>query len=765
MPTASTEAAPRSSLARRYFRQLAGLSVGLLLAAGLIEALFGYAEARASMARVQGLQAQAASAEIAQYLSGIERSLQAVQKMPWGQPGFEAAQRREELHRLLVLNPSIVEITDTDAAGQPVLVVSRVVPDQRLQSAAPAPGAAPALPSPGYGQARFDATGVPHAQLVVARDGQPPGQTWARVNLRFLADVVSGLRLPDGGDVYVVDSRDQLIAHADPTQLLRQQQLASLPVVQAARRAPAAAQMPVQAADAPGLAGAAAVSTAARLPATGWLVVVEHPRAQAMQPVIATLRRTLGLLALAALGAMLISAAFSRRMAAPIARLRQATAAIAAGQWAQAPASEPGHPMARLAAPDKGDEIADLAADFNTMSARLRQSYAELEHKVVERTAELARQREEAERANAAKTRFLAAASHDLRQPMHAIGLMVGLLRERTADPAQRALADRTYAAVQAMETLFGSLLDVSKLDAGAVVPQPVDLALADLLARIEHTYQPLAAGKGLRLRVRPSTLAVHSDPALLERILGNLVSNAIRYTPHGGVLVAARRRGAGEVQLQVVDTGVGIDPAQCELVFEEFVRLAGPGAAGAGDEGLGLGLSIVRRTAALLGHRVALQSRPGRGSCFTVSLPLAHRAPPAAPAAGSAAPPARLQGAFVLVVDDDARNREATAALLAQQGCLVALAASAEAALAEAGRHLRSPDLLLTDLRLGPGPDGLALVRALRQQAQTWIPCLLVTAETRLPAGLDGDVVLLQKPVTADHLLQAVAQQLVAVD
>jgi signal transduction histidine kinase/CheY-like chemotaxis protein len=736
----SSEPRAAGLLARRYFRQLAGLSVGLLLAAGTLEALFGYQEARASLARVQGLQAQAATAEIEQYLKTIERTLQAVQALPWGQADFGAAQRREELHRLLALSPSLVELLDVDSAGQELLAVSRLTPDR--MATLRQLGVLPL----GYAAPQFDDTGVPHVQLALARSGAPAGQTLARINLRFLADVVSGLRLADGGEVYVVDGRDQLIAHADPTQLLRQRSLGSLGVIQAARAVAADHATPVQAFDAPGLLGREAVSTGARLSATGWLVIVEHPRAQAMQPVIATLQRTLWLLALAAVLATLASAAFSRRMAAPIARLRSATASMAAGQWAQ-----------RLKV-ESGDEIGGLAADFNTMSARLQQSYAELENKVIERTAELAQRREEAERANAAKTRFLAAASHDLRQPMHAIGLMVGLLRQRAVETEQRVLADRTHAAVRSMETLFGSLLDVSKLDAGAVVPQRSDLALQDLLDRVQRAYTPLAAAKGLELRVRPTPWAVHSDPALLERILGNLVSNAIRYTRSGGVLVAVRQRGATGVQLQVTDSGIGIAPGQMEMVFEEFVRL---GEQGGGEEGLGLGLSIVRRTAALLGHTVGLRSHPGQGSTFTVQLPLAKRPLQGSPQADLGNTLAGLQGAFVLVVDDDARNQEATAALLAQHGCLVAQAGNAESALAEAANHLRVPDVLITDLRLGVGRDGLALIRALRQQTETWVPALLVTAETSLPAELDGDVHVLLKPAGPDALLQAVVRAL----
>jgi signal transduction histidine kinase/CheY-like chemotaxis protein len=560
---------------------------------------------------------------------------------------------------------------------------------------------------------------------------------------------VSGLRVADGGEVYVVDTADQLIAHADPTQVLRLRPPRTDNAVAAARSAFASSAAGLQALDAPGLNGARAISTAIKLPATNWTLFVEQAHGQAMQPVWATLQRTLALVALAGLAAMLASAAFARRMAAPIASLRQATASMAAGQFEQ-----------RLQV-KTGDEIEGLADDFNSLSARLQQSYGELENKVLERTTELALRRDEAERANAAKTRFLASASHDLRQPMHAIGLLVGLLRERLAQQELRGLADKTHQAVQSMDALFGSLLDVSKLDAGAVKPQPQTLELQDLLQRIGQSYAPLAAAKGISLKVRTGrTLCVHTDPALLERLLGNLVSNAIRYTSHGGVLVGCRRRG-NQVVVQVVDSGIGIAPEQQQLVFEEFVRLD---PSRSGEQGLGLGLAIVQRTADLLGLAITLRSVPGKGSVFEVRLTQADLPPQSSPLAQL---PDHLQdaltGAFVLVVDDDSRNRDATAALLRHWGCLVVAVADATAALREMTQHLRPPDALVTDFRLGAGADGLTLIEQVREAAGAPVPALLVTAETQLPSGINAHTQLLQKPVGADKLLASLAQLLSA--
>lgn len=370
--------------------------------------------------------------------------------------------------------------------------------------------------------------------------------------------------------------------------------------------------------------------------------------------------------------------------------------------------------------------------------------------------------RSAAERASAAKTRFLAAASHDLRQPMHAIGLLVGLLKERANAPMEvEALAHKAQQSVHLMEDLFGSLLDISKLDAGAVQPDRTAVSLHALLAQIDQTWSPQAAAKGLRLRVRMCRGAVHSDAMLLGRIAHNLVANAVAYTRRGGVLVACRPRQGGW-ELQVWDSGPGIASEHQAAVFDEFMRLAAPGE---GRQGLGLGLSIVQRSAQVLGHAVRLASRPGRGSCFAVHMAAARTAPLAAPGTVPDAWLSALKGAFVAVVDDDATSREATAALFMAQGCLVVSEAGAAGLLDELERHLRAPDLLLTDWRLGAQDTGQALLLALRARYDLPIPALLVTADTGLEpaaAGAAPGVVVLRKPVSARRLLVA-AHELLA--
>ncbi|MBL0729972.1 HAMP domain-containing sensor histidine kinase [Piscinibacter sp. HJYY11] len=233
--------------------------------------------------------------------------------------------------------------------------------------------------------------------------------------------------------------------------------------------------------------------------------------------------------------------------------------------------------------------------------------------------------RHEAEVANRAKTQFFAAASHDLRQPLHAMGLLSEALSQRSQDRALAPLVASLHSSVGALEDLFSELLDVTKIDGGAVTVSPEDFEVREVFRKLRLHFEPVAFDKGLSLRFRGAACRVHADPVLVERILRNLVANAIRYTPDGGVLVGCRRRG-GRVQLQVWDTGVGIPEHERERVFEEFYQVPDvQQAPGPQDrKGLGLGLSIAQRLSALMGASLTLRSQPGRGSVFTLELPAA---------------------------------------------------------------------------------------------------------------------------------------------
>ncbi len=348
-----------------------------------------------------------------------------------------------------------------------------------------------------------------------------------------------------------------------------------------------------------------------------------------------------------------------------------------------------------------------------------------LMHRLERSNEALAAAKEEAETANRSKTRFLAAASHDLLQPVNAARLSISALGDLALPPEARTIAGQVERGLQTIEDLIKTLLDISKLDAGIVRPQLQPVCLPDLLAELAGSFKPFAERKGLRLSVRCPDLTVTSDVILLQRILQNLVSNAVRYTSAGGLVLAARRR-AGSVRVEVTDTGCGIAAEDQDLVFDEFFRGGARTCAGE-DPGLGLGLSIVRRMAQALDHPLTLASRPGRGTRVTLTLPLSAVRAAAAPPAPVAT---RLSGAHVLVVENDASTADALARLLQNWDARVSTfrdLADVQAAI-EAGAA--PPDILVLDYHLDDGACGLdvaAYVRALRAEP---IPVIVTTAD-----------------------------------
>jgi signal transduction histidine kinase len=377
----------------------------------------------------------------------------------------------------------------------------------------------------------------------------------------------------------------------------------------------------------------------------------------------------------------------------------------------------------------------------------------QLEQRVAERTQEL-------RVANAAKSRFIAAASHDLRQPAAALGLLLDLAAAEPAPPPLGNLLQRARGAAAALGALLDRLLDLSRLDAPGAPPSATPVALQPLFDRI--ALDAAAQAGGLRLRFRPSTAWVLSDAALLEQILRNLVGNALRYTERGGVLVAARRHGRGQLRLQVWDTGCGIAPEHQALVFEEFTRLPASGAAR--SQGLGLGLAIVDRAARQLGHARGLRSTPGRGSCFWVDLPQAAPGP-AAPAPALARPAnAGLPGdTIVWLVENDDTLREALASALVAQGARVCALAGRGALEAHLADTQDWPHAVVCDWRLadGEGPDCVALVRA---QSPLPVAAVVITGNTA-PADLARQAAsglsVLHKPFATGQLLDELAAQL----
>ena len=363
-----------------------------------------------------------------------------------------------------------------------------------------------------------------------------------------------------------------------------------------------------------------------------------------------------------------------------------------------------------------------LAGTHTDITERVRAA-ERLESEVAERTAELRAARDRAELAAAAKTKFLATASHDIRQPLQAMALLLGGLAPEVTTPAGQRTLRAVERSLGASMELLDALLEFSRLDAGALRPHVTGVALDDLLDIVVEPYMAEAARKGLRLTLRAPRATVRSDAQLLARILRNLLSNAIKYTDRGGILVGCRRRG-DRLRLEIWDTGCGIPADQQRQVFWEFFQ--GPGARRGG--GLGLGLAIVERLARLLGHHIAVRSLPGRGSVFAVEMTLDEPAGPVVPVPAVAPGFAWLAGRLVAVLEDDVAVAEALARLLAGWGARVAAGTTgAELAASLAGAR---PDAVIADCQLGDDQDGFAVLDGLDALHGCRLPAVVLTGD-----------------------------------
>jgi two-component system, sensor histidine kinase len=365
------------------------------------------------------------------------------------------------------------------------------------------------------------------------------------------------------------------------------------------------------------------------------------------------------------------------------------------------------------------------------MAAQLKLQNAELE----KARAAAEESRNQAEIANRSKTQFFAAASHDLRQPLHALGLFAAALSERVQDPEVLRVVNSINASVEALETLFNELLDLSKIDAGIIKAVPANFALQSLFDRLRMDLEAEASDKNLRLRFVPTKGYAFTDPVLAERILRNLIANALRYTQTGGVVVGARRRGRS-LSIEVWDSGVGIPVAECDRIFEEFYQLGNPERNS--KKGLGLGLSIVKRLGGLLGATVTVDSRPGRGSVFRVQVP-AGALPPSQPAKPSAttAFASDLARTRVLVLEDETAVLEGMKVLLEGWGAEVIACTTSGEAFEATARLTDGPDLLIVDYRLREGATGTQAIQLLRRQFGREIPAIIVSGSTT-PAHLE---------------------------
>lgn len=371
--------------------------------------------------------------------------------------------------------------------------------------------------------------------------------------------------------------------------------------------------------------------------------------------------------------------------------------------------------------------------------------------------------KEAAETANASKTRFIAAASHDVLQPLNAARLSISGLSELLVDGEGAGLVRQVERSLDTMEELLRTLLDISRLDSGVMLPEVTAFPLQDVFDALASDFAPLAAKAGLKLRVRPTRLHIQSDRMMFRRILQNILSNALRYTGRGGVLVAARERGE-HAAIEVHDTGIGISPEQSALVFEEFHR--GPEAASAHAGGLGLGLSIVRRMSLALGHALDLQSTVGKGTLFRLQVPTAAAPAMQQPQKGIPieSPVYGISNAKVLLIENDVSVREAMEGLLGRWHCTIRVAASLGEAMTVLSGSGYQPDIILADQHLDRATLGSDTIAEARKLLKRTIPAIIITADPDTQLGRFAKaerIEVMQKPVRPAELRALMAHLL----
>lgn len=385
-----------------------------------------------------------------------------------------------------------------------------------------------------------------------------------------------------------------------------------------------------------------------------------------------------------------------------------------------------------------------LVAYYGDYWGRLLHESIRMRHEKTALVVELTAQKAAAERANLAKSQFFAAASHDLRQPLHALGYYAALLDDPARAPQ---VAPQVQACVQALDDLFDGILGLARLDAGAIVPRRGDFSFADICARLKTVHSPLVQEKNLKLHWRvDESLVAYSDPVLIERILGNLLSNAVRYTAHGGVLVAVRARGGG-IAVTVCDTGRGLSEAELTSAFSEFVQFDNP--ARDASRGVGLGLPTVRRLVDLLGHTLTARSQLGRGSRFDLRLPTG--APIVAPVATTALLEPPIFSGRALVLDDHAPSRDAFAQIMARWNLHCDTAATFDEA--QALRAHTQYDSIFLDFRLPGDCDGLTIAQRWQTEPPPARLLCVVSGEVSVPDHLPAGIDWLRKPLKPARL------------
>ena len=736
----------------RYFAWFVFVSSILWIPGTVVEMWLAHRDGVASAGQLQQAETMAARRLIEGHLQGIESLIRDVSGLPWRQGLLTPEDRRLEFQRLLKISPVIHEIHRWDASGRETLYVSRIWGDRVGATNPDAKDAkAPLVAGDGpvYGDVSFRDGLEPFVPITLREtNSDAPGTITALLDLKFIADYVSEVRVGKAGRAYLTDKRGTIIAHPDADRMLRRHSVEASPEFRTVMRAMERGE-PLNAMQVADGTGSGKFVSAIVVPTTGWLLFVEQSADEVLLPVRQALERGAAIFAIGIVLAFFASLWSARALTGPIVEVGRGARKIAEGDLG-----------ARIAV-KTGDEIEALASEFNRMAAQLQEYTTGLEKKVEEKTAELQDALKLAHDAMRARALFLAAASHDLRQPLYAISILADTLASDALQPTAMAVLEKQRVAIAVLRALFENLLDLSRFDAGEVRPMLRVVSLRDVLAPSILEHEVICQAKGLQFDHDIEQAWVQTDPDLLRRVAGNLLSNAARYTPAGTVTFNARIAD-GHVWLRIADTGIGIAPEDQSRIFEEFVQVANP--ARERDKGVGLGLSIVRRIATLLDMDLTLHSTPSVGTTVTFRIPVAeniHGVTAQEDLTYAAA--GAFKGARIWIVEDDPLVRDALSLQFNIWDALPAFASSVAELLVLQGVDGRWPDAAIVDDMLGADENGLEIASFLRE----FMPesrIVLVTGNVdpvRTQALEESGLVVLRKPLASGDLAQWLRQAL----
>jgi two-component system NtrC family sensor kinase len=613
----------RRRLFRKYVVIVVGVVTGAVVASGAVGAYFAFRDNQASLVQIQREKASAAAAAIEQFIGELERNITTA--LHPGLVDDDSIDRRfHDFVRLLRQVESLTELDYIDADGIERIRYSRDAPDfvgrGRDRSKDPA-FVRSVAGQPYFSEVFFVNESEPHMKMGL-REGSAGGVVVADLTLKLIRNLIAGIKVGTAGHAYAVDSKGDLILHPDITLILKQTNLADLPQVKAALGSGAG-----QGGDLREItvgrdpSGGSVLTATWPIPSLGWHVFVEQPLGEAFAPLYSAIWRTVLLLIVGLVLAVVASLILARRMVTPIQTLQAGAARIAKGDL--------DHPIEVRT----GDELQGLAEEFNRMTEQLRESYSGLEQKVEERTRELAVAMEQLEQkgqdletVSRHKSEFLANMSHELRTPLNAIIGFSEVLQEQMfgeMNEAQLGYVADVMEAGRHLLSLINDILDLSKVEAGRMELELGDVAISQTLKSglTMQSERASRSGISLGLTVDPDVGVIRADERRIRQVVFNLLSNAVKFTPPGGRVDVSVRVTDGVVEVAVADTGVGIAPEDQERIFDEFQQ-ARDSLSGS-REGTGLGLTLSRKFVELHGGRLWVESEPGTGSTFHFTLPL----------------------------------------------------------------------------------------------------------------------------------------------